>query len=122
MVTLRPSRLRPLTARSFKQPLLRLSVACATLAQCSMVMFMSVITIVMEDYGYSYSDTVLVIEMHCVAMFLPSFFTGHLVNMFGAFTINAVGMVLFAPAMLIFWLGDGIDNFWVGMTVLGMAW
>ena len=38
----------------------------------------TVITVVMEDYGYSYSDAVLVIEMHCVAMFLPSFFTGAL--------------------------------------------
>ena len=119
---LRPSLIDPLTARSFKQPLLRLSVSCAALSQCTMVAFMGVITVVMEDQGYSYSDAVFVIEMHCFAMFFPSFFTGHLVNMFGAFTINAVGVLLYVPVMVTFALGDSIDNFWVGMFLLGIAW
>ena len=119
---LRPSLIGPLTARSFKQPLLRLSVSCAALAQFSMTLFMGVITVVMEDKGYSYSDAVLVIEMHCLAMFFPSFFTGHLVNMFGAFTINAAGVLLYVPTLVVFALGDSIDNFCVAMFILGIAW
>ena len=41
----------------------------------------------MAGCGHSFEDTAFVIEWHVLAMFLPSFFTGNLINRFGVLRI-----------------------------------
>ena len=41
--------------------------------------------------AHPFADTALVLEWHVLGMFVPSFFTGHLIKRFGALPVMAVG-------------------------------
>merc|ERR1711998_159497 len=130
-----PGRLRPTspgsldgnsTERSlskiFADPLLRLAVGTAALSNTVMCMYMAVITIKVETEGYTFSDAITCLEMHFFAMFAPSFFTGSLIEKLGTFTVNAIGVFLFVPSIIVFISADDIVNIWVGMLIEGLAW
>ena len=53
---------------------------------------MTATPIAMHDFGHSSSDTATVIQWHVLGMFLPSFFTGTLIQKFGVHRIILTGV------------------------------
>ena len=45
----------------------------------------------MRTFSFQFDAAATVIQAHVVAMFLPSFFTGHMISRFGALPIIATG-------------------------------
>jgi MFS family permease len=63
-----------------------------------------------------------VVTGHVLAMFAPSFFTGHLINRFGVERIVGTGLVVLAAAGLVALQGVQLGNFFLALILLGIGW
>ena len=76
------------------QPRFIASVIAGMLAFGTMSFIMSASPLAIVGCGFPHSEAHWVIFMHVLGMFVPSFFTGNLINRFGATTVMAWGVVL----------------------------
>ena len=63
-----------------------------------------------------------VVTGHVLAMFAPSFFTGHLINRFGVEKIVGLGLAILAAAGIVALQGVRLENFFVALILLGIGW
>ncbi|MBB3993857.1 MFS family permease [Sulfitobacter undariae] len=63
-----------------------------------------------------------VVTAHVLAMFAPSFFTGHLINRFGVEKIVGLGLAILAAAGLVALQGVQMGNFFGALILLGLGW
>jgi MFS family permease len=59
---------------------------------------------------------------HVVAMFGPSFFTGHLISRFGSERVIAAGLVILAAAGAVGLSGVSLGHFTGALILLGLGW
>ena len=78
--------------------------------------------IAMVGCGHTVSQASLGIQWHVLGMFIPSFFTGHLISRFGKEWISACGLVLIAISAAIALIGLEIAHFWMSLVILGVGW
>ena len=76
----------------------------------------------MLDCGLGFDDTANVIQWHVLAMFTPSFFTGHLIERFGALRIIMTGALLQFGCVLVNLQGQSEWNFVAALMLLGLGW
>ncbi len=72
--------------------------------------------------GFGQATAADVVMVHVLAMFAPSFFTGHLINRFGVEKIIATGLVILAGAGLVGLAGVDLMNFYGTLFLLGLGW
>ncbi|MBI1418237.1 MAG: MFS transporter [Limimaricola sp.] len=72
--------------------------------------------------GYTKGSAADIVSAHVVAMFLPSFFTGHLIARFGVRTIMATGLLILAGAGVVALSGVTLTNFFGALILLGVGW
>ena len=65
----------------------------------------------MYGCGFNFNDSAFVIQVHVLAMFVPSFFTGHLVNRLGVKTIVVLGACIEIACALTNLMGISIWHF-----------
>lgn len=105
-----------------KQPQLIVAMAAATLSYGMMNLMMTAAPVAMVGCGYNQMDASWVIQWHVLAMFVPSFFTGHLIKQFGAEKIAGCGMLLLITAALTGLSGIAFGHFAVALILLGLGW
>ncbi|HYG42668.1 MAG TPA: MFS transporter, partial [Bordetella sp.] len=59
---------------------------------------------------------------HVLAMYMPSFFTGRLIERYGKARITALGLLLTAGAAAVALSGLSIAHFWGMLVLLGLGW
>ena len=62
------------------------------------------------------------VSAHVLAMFVPSFFTGHLIARFGAERIIAIGLTILAAAGAVALAGVQLMHFFAALILLGVGW
>ena len=72
--------------------------------------------------GFSPDEAALGISWHMVAMYGPSFFTGHLITRFGKDLMVAVGLFLIMGAGAVALSGIELWQFWLSLVLLGVGW
>ena len=72
--------------------------------------------------GYHFADSASVIEAHVVAMFLPSFFTGHLIGRFGVLPVMAAGGLIELGCAIVNLTGAAFANFLIANVLVGLGW
>jgi MFS family permease len=112
---------RPLAVIAM-QPRYIVAATTGMLSYGVMMLVMTATPVAMIACGFTVGDSSWVIQWHALAMFAPSFFTGHLIIRFGAERISAVGMVLLTGAAVSGLLGINFGNFAVGLVLLGLGW
>ena len=70
--------------------------------------------------GYSEISAGQVVTVHVLAMFAPSFFTGHLIARFGVERIMGLGLIILAAAGVVALSGVDLANFFVALFLLGL--
>ena len=63
-----------------------------------------------------------VVTAHVLAMYVPSFFTGHLIARFGTQRIMALGLFILATAGLVALSGVELEHFFLALVLLGIGW
>ncbi len=113
---------RPLSVIA-KQPEFLLAVISATVGYGVMNLLMTSTPLAMDMRGLSFGQTALVIQWHIFSMFAPSFFTGHLIRIFGDLRVIAMGlMALFLSISVTFVVGDSFAAFCLALMLLGLGW
>jgi MFS family permease len=112
---------RPLTELA-RQPVFIVAVAAAALGYGVMNLLMAATPIAMQQCQHPFESAALVLEWHVLGMFVPSFFTGHLIKRFGALPIMGVGVLLNLACVAVALSGVDLMQFLVALFVLGVGW
>lgn len=112
---------RPLTA-IMRQPTYVVAVLSSMSGYGVMTVLMAATPLAMHACGFTFNDGATVIQLHSLAMFLPSFFTGSLISRFGVLTIIATGAVLQFVCFIVALSGIDYANFLVANLLVGLGW
>jgi MFS family permease len=112
---------RPLRS-IMRQDAYRVALAASVCGYAVMTLTMSATPLAMLACGYHFADSASVIEAHVVAMFLPSFFTGHLIGRFGVLPIMAAGGVIELGCAIVNLTGVEFANFLIANVLVGVGW
>jgi MFS family permease len=94
------------------------------LTQLIMVAIMTITPIHIEHHGYGIGVTGIVIGAHVAGMFLPSPFSGWLVDRFGYLAVAvAAGVTLLAAGLIAAWApADSVATLVLALALLGVGW
>jgi MFS family permease len=112
---------RPL-AEIARQPTFIVAVTAAALGYGVMNLLMTATPLAMQQCQHPFTSATLVLEWHVLGMFVPSFFTGHLIKRFGALPVMAVGALLNAVCVAVALSGVDLMQFLIALFVLGVGW
>lgn len=87
-----------------------------------MSLVMTATPLAMKLCGFAFEDSTTVIQWHVVAMYLPSFFTGHLITRFGVLRIIIAGAILNFICVGFAVTGIEMLNFMSALVLLGLGW
>lgn len=104
------------------QPRFIIAVLCGMIAYGVMSLIMTATPLAMVACGLPEQNAGTVISWHIVAMFAPSFVTGHLIARFGLTPIMGTGVLLLAGCTVLALAGVDFANFWFGLVLLGLGW
>jgi len=87
-----------------------------------MSFIMSASPLAIVGCGLPHAEAHWVILMHVLGMFVPSFFTGNLMNRFGVTNVMAVGVALMLLGVSVALAGLSEWHFRVALTANGIGW
>ncbi|KGM87131.1 Arabinose efflux permease [Roseovarius mucosus DSM 17069] len=105
-----------------KTPRIAVAVICATVSYALMNLVMTSTPLAVVGCGFDAGNAADVVTAHVLAMYIPSFFTGHLIARFGVEKIVATGLVILAGAGAVALNGVQLENFFVALILLGIGW
>ncbi len=105
-----------------RQPRFIASAMAGMLAFGTMSFIMSASPLAIVGCGYPHAEAHWVIFMHVLGMFVPSFFTGNLINRYGATNVMFAGVALMLAGVAAALSGTAEWNFRIALTVNGVGW
>ncbi|MDQ2092599.1 MFS transporter [Rhodalgimonas zhirmunskyi] len=105
-----------------KTPIIAVSIICAMVSYALMNLVMTSTPLAVVGCGFETGTAANIVTAHVLAMYVPSFFTGHLIARFGVKTIVATGLVILAGAGLVALQGVALENFYIALVLLGIGW
>jgi MFS family permease len=112
---------RPLLA-IIRQPSYLAALFGAATGYGVMILAMTATPIAMVHHHHPLGQASLVIQLHILGMFLPSFFTGALIARFGVISIMLTGVLLLLAHVLLTLTGTGFYSFAGALILLGVGW
>lgn len=104
------------------QPILILAIACGMVGYGAMNLIMVPTPLAIVANDLSFETVAFVIQIHVFFMFAPSFFTGNLIERFGALPIIGMGGAFILACIGINLSGQSSVHFWMALGCLGMGW
>jgi len=103
-------------------PRILVAVICAMVSYALMNLVMTSTPLAVVGCGFEKNTAADVVSAHVLAMYIPSFFTGHLIARFGVEKVVAFGLVILAGAGVVALQGVDLENFFVALILLGIGW
>ena len=105
-----------------KTPELLVAIICAMVAYALMNLVMTSTPLAVVGCGFTESNAADIVSMHVLAMFIPSFFTGHLIVRFGNIKIITAGLFILSVSGTVALSGISLANFSIALVLLGIGW
>lgn len=105
-----------------KTPRIAVAIICAMVSYALMNLVMTSTPLAVVGCGFSANDAADIVTSHVLAMYIPSFFTGHLIARFGVEKIVALGLAILASAGVVALQGVELGNFFLALVLLGIGW
>lgn len=105
-----------------RQPGFSRTVFSGAISYMVMNFLMTAAPLSMHMHGISQQASNLGIQWHVIAMYGPGFFTGKLINRFGARRINAAGLILLVLSVMVGLAGIDVMHYWLSLILLGIGW
>jgi len=109
-------------AELLRDPKIAVAVICGMVSYALMNLMMTSTPLAMVGCGFTTGNAADVVSAHVIAMFAPSFFTGHLIARFGSLRIIAVGLMLLAAGGVVALTGVELFQFFGALILLGIGW
>ena len=114
------------TSRSVRQllaqPVFLVAALAGALGYGVMNLLMAATPLAMQQCGLPFGDAAFVLQWHVIGMFAPGFFTGHLIQRFGALKVMGAGVALNFVCVLIALSGVQLHHFTAALFLLGLGW
>ena len=105
-----------------RNPKILVAITCGMIAYSLMNLVMTSTPLAVVGCGFTKDNANDIVSAHVVAMYLPAFFTGHLIVKFGVGRIMGLGLIILAGAGLVALNGFGLFNFFGALILLGIGW
>lgn len=105
-----------------RNPTILVAMICATVSYALMNLVMTSSPLAVVGCGFDKGDAADVVTAHVLAMYVPSFFTGHLIARFGTERVIALGLMILAGAGAVAMAGVQLENFFIALMLLGLGW
>ncbi|MGJ8623567.1 MAG: MFS transporter [Yoonia sp.] len=105
-----------------RDPRILVAIICGMVSYSLMNLVMTSTPLAVVGCGFTKNNANDIVSAHVIAMFLPSFFTGHLIARFGVEKIIGTGLVVLMLAGGVALAGVDLDNFFVALVLLGIGW
>ena len=105
-----------------RQPVFVVAVVSAMCAFGMMSFLMTASPLAIIACGLPAHEPPITIFLHVMGMFVPAFFTGHLIVRFGILPVMLAGIAILAASVAIDLAGLDAWNFRIGMLLLGLGW
>ena len=105
-----------------RNPKILVAISCGMVAYALMNLVMTSTPLAVVGCGLTKNNANDIVSAHVIAMFLPSFFTGHLIIRFGVERIMGLGLIILAGAGVVALSGMELPNFFVALMLLGFGW
>ncbi|UWQ94296.1 MFS transporter [Rhodobacteraceae bacterium M385] len=109
-------------AELLRDPKIIVAMICGAVSYSLMNLMMTSTPLAVVGCGFTTGNAADVVSAHVIAMFAPSFFTGHLIARFGATKIVATGLALLAAAGVVAMTGVELFQFFAALILLGLGW
>ena len=104
------------------QPQFIVAVIAGMSAFGLMSLLMSASPLAIVACGHSHAETHMVIFMHMMGMFVPAFFTGHLIDRLGLLNVMMLGIVVFLGGIMAGLSGLSEWHFRIALILNGVGW
>lgn len=98
------------------------AATCAAFSYALMSFVMTASPLAMVACNHSQEDAALAIQWHVLGMYVPSFFTGNLIQKYGKEKVVAIGLLLLASCSVVALMGVELSHFWIALVLLGVGW
>ena len=105
-----------------QSPAIAVAVICATVSYALMNLVMTSSPLAVVGCGFQTGDAANVVTAHVLAMYAPSFFTGHVIARFGADKVVAMGLAILAGSGAVALTGVELEQFFIALILLGIGW
>ncbi|MDO5703883.1 MAG: MFS transporter [Paracoccus sp. (in: a-proteobacteria)] len=105
-----------------RDPTIAVAMICGMVAYALMNLVMTSAPLAVVGCGFATNDAASIVSVHVLAMFAPSFFTGHLIARFGAPVIVGTGLVILAGSGAVALSGVDLAHFYGSLFLLGLGW
>ena len=114
-----------------RDPAIIVAIIVGMVSYALMNLVMTATPLAIVGCGYGVENSNNVITAHVLAMFVPSFFTGHLIARFGVMTIMTTGLIILTGAGTAALFGvqladadaaPSLLSFFAGLILLGVGW
>jgi MFS family permease len=103
-------------------PRIAVAVICATVSYALMNLVMTSSPLAVVGCGFGTGSAADVVTAHVLAMYIPSFFTGHLIARYGVERIVGAGLAILAAAGAVALSGVNLEQFFLALILLGIGW
>ena len=121
-----PDRDAPREGRSrremLRDPAIAVAIICATVSYALMNLVMTSTPLAVVGCGFSTGHAADIVSAHVLAMYAPSFITGHLIARFGVNAIVATGLAILAASGAVALMGVELEHFYIALILLGVGW
>lgn len=105
-----------------RSPAIAVAVICATVSYALMNLVMTSSPLAVVGCGFETADAANIVTAHVLAMYAPSFFTGHVIARIGVEKVIALGLTILAAAGAVAMSGVELENFYIALVLLGLGW
>ena len=105
-----------------RDPQIAVAMICAAVSYALMNLVMTSTPLAVVGCGFETANAADIVSAHVIAMYLPSFFTGHVIARFGVEKVIALGLVILAAAGAVAMAGVELENFFIALVLLGVGW
>ena len=112
---------RPL-ADIIRSPRFVTAAVCGAVSYAMMNLVMTSAPLAMLACNHTVTDATLGLQWHVLAMYIPSFFTGSLIQRHGVERIVFAGLALIVGSGIVAIGGIALWNFWISLVLLGVGW
>ncbi|MBF9028084.1 MFS transporter [Rhodobacterales bacterium HKCCA1065] len=105
-----------------RDPKIAVAIICGMVSYALMNLMMTSTPLAVVGCGFPTGTAADIVSAHVIAMYAPSFFTGHVIARFGAVRVVALGLFLLALAGVVALMGVELTNFFIALVLLGIGW
>jgi MFS family permease len=109
-------------AELVRTPVIAVAMICATVSYALMNLVMTSSPLAVVGCGFETGDAADVVTAHVLAMYVPSFFTGHIIARIGVERVIALGLMILAAAGAVAMTGVALEQFFLALILLGVGW